>query len=197
MTHYFRKPLRKTMRTLISDHIRGVTVEFYTQPGLFSYREVDEGTRILLEHVVLPRDDATILDVGCGYGVIGITLAKAHPRVRVYMIDVNPVAVELAKLNAKHNGVDGRVIVLQGSLYDPVKDVKFDLIVSNPPLAAGMKIVLEIVEKAPHYLNPGGSLQLVIKKGAETVRKRMEQVFARIEVLAREKGYTVIAGWKA
>ena len=195
MHHYYKKPLRKTTRTLVSDHLRGVTVEFYTQPGLFSYKEVDEGTRMLVESAVVPKEDATILDLGCGYGVIGIVLAKAYPRARVYMVDVNPVAVELAKLNAKHNGVADRVTVLQGDLYEPVKDLKFDLIITNPPLAAGMKTVLRIVEKAPSHLNPRGSLQLVLRKGVETVRKAMEKAFLRVETLARKKGYTVLAGW--
>jgi 16S rRNA G1207 methylase RsmC len=171
-------------------------VEFYTQPGVFSYKRVDEGTRLLIESVKLPRDDAVVLDLGCGYGVIGITLAKAHSKLKVYMVDVNPVAVELARLNARHNGVSDRVEVLLGDLYEPVRGLKFDLIVSNPPLAAGLQVLERIVSEAPYHLNSGGSLQLVVRKGAETVERMLEDHFTRVEVLARKKGYTVLAGWK-
>ncbi len=197
MTHYFRRPRRHSLRILVSDYLRGVTVEFYTQPGLFSYKEIDEGTKLLVENIKLPKEDAVILDIGCGYGVIGITLAKAHPRVRVYMVDVNPLAVELAKLNAKHNGVADRVTVFQGSLYEPVWGMKFDLIVSNPPLSAGMNTVETLVKEAPAHLNRGGSLQLVLRKGANRIQDLMEKLFDKVEVLARKKGYSVLVGWLA
>ncbi len=195
-THYFRRPPRAAVRTLVADYLRGVTVEFYTQPGLFSYKRIDEGTRLLVEAVKLPREDAVVLDLGCGYGVIGITLAKAHPKLRVYMVDVNPVAVELAKLNARHNGVADRVVVLRGNLYEPVADIEFDLIVTNPPLAAGMETVRAIVEQGYGRLREGGSLQLVVRKGAGAVEEVMRRVFGEVEVLARKKGYTVLAAWK-
>ena len=196
MTHYYRRPSRLAKRVLVSDYIRGVTVEFYTQPGVFSYKRVDEGTKLLLEHLVLPREDATVLDVGCGYGVIGITIAKAHPRTRVYMVDVNPVAVELARLNAKHNGVADRVTVLLGSVYEPVNGMRFDLIASNPPLSAGMDVVEEIVRGAPSHLSNGGSLQMVLRKGEERVRRLLADLFPEVTILARKKGYTVVAAWK-
>ena len=132
------------------------------------------------------------MDLGCGYGVIGIVFAKLYPRLRVYMVDVNPRAVELTKLNAKHNNVANRVVVLQGNLYEPVTGLRFNAILSNPPLAAGMETVEAIVRQAPEHLVEGGSLQLVLRKGVERVRRAMEEVFGNCEVVVKKKGYTVL-----
>ncbi|HIQ23548.1 MAG TPA: methyltransferase domain-containing protein, partial [Pyrodictium delaneyi] len=119
-SHYYRPRSRRGPRRLISDHLRGVTVEFYVSSDVFSPNEVDTGTRLLIEHARVP-EQGTVLDLGCGYGAIGITLAKAYPKLRVVMVDVNPRAVELAKINARHNQVEDRVTVLRGNLYEPVE----------------------------------------------------------------------------
>lgn len=190
-SHYFRPRGRRGPRWLVSDHLRGVTVEFYVSTDVFSPGEVDTGTRLLIEHALVP-ERGTVLDLGCGYGVIGITLAKAYLGLRVVMVDVNPRAVELARLNARHNGVEDRVTVLQGSLYEPVEGMVFDAILSNPPLAAGMKTVEEIIRGAPRHLAPGGSLQLVMKKGANKALELMRSVFGEARVLLRKKGYTIL-----
>ncbi len=189
MKHYYTGR-RKGLYQLISDFIRGVTVEFEVAPGLFSYEEVDKGTKLLIEYAEIP-EQGIVLDIGCGYGAIGITLAKINPRLRVYMVDINKDAVKLAKRNVKRNKVEDRVVVLHGDLYEPVKGLKFDAIYSNPPLAAGMDTVLRIVEEAPNYLNPGGTLQVVVRKGAETVRKAMERTFGNVKKLVAKSGYRV------
>ena len=176
---------------LISDYLRGVTVEFYVSSEVFSPREIDKGTRLLLELAIVP-EMGTVLDVGCGYGAIGITLAKAYPQLRVVMVDVNPKAVELAKLNARHNGVENRVEVLHGDLYEPVKGRLFDTIISNPPLAAGMKTIEKLILEAPAHLRPGGTLQIVMRKGAEKAKELMQKAFGNAKVLLRKKGYTIL-----
>jgi 16S rRNA (guanine1207-N2)-methyltransferase len=176
---------------IISDNLRGVTVEFYVTADVFSPKGVDEGTRLLIEHARIP-EEGVILDLGCGYGAIGITLAKAFPRLRVFMVDVNPKAVKLARMNAELNNVSDRVVVLEGDLYEPVKDLVFDAIISNPPLAAGSRIIERIIAEAPLHLREGGSLQLVMRKGSSSALDLMKQVFGRVEVLLRKKGYTVL-----
>ena len=191
-SHYYR-PRRGHPRPtrLISDHIRGVTVEFYVSGDVFSATRIDPGTRLLIEHAVVP-EEGTILDIGCGYGAIGITLAKAHPRLHVVMVDVNPRAVALARRNARHNRVEDRVEVLQGSLYEPVKGRRFHAILSNPPLAAGLDTVLAIIREAPRHLEPQGALQLVMRKGAEKALEEMKKHFHHAEVMLRKKGYTIL-----
>ncbi|OWJ55367.1 methyltransferase [Pyrodictium delaneyi] len=189
--HYYRPRSRRGPRRLISDHIRGVTVEFYVSSDVFSPDEVDTGTRLLIEHAEVP-DKGVVLDLGCGYGAIGITLAKAYPGLRVVMVDINPRAVELAKLNARHNGVDDRVTVLHGNLYEPVEGMEFNVIISNPPLAAGMATIEEIIRGAPRHLAQGGTLQLVMRKGANRALELMMDVFGDARVALRKKGYTIL-----
>ncbi len=189
MKHYYISG-RKGLYQLISDFIRGVTVEFEVAPGIFSYEEVDKGTKLLIEYAEIP-DEGVVLDIGCGYGAIGITIAKVNPRLRVYMVDINKEAVKLAKRNAKRNRVEDRVVVLHGDLYEPVKGLKFRAIYTNPPLAAGMDTVLRIIEEAPQHLEKGGTLQVVIRKGAETVKKAMERTFGNVTKLVSKWGYRV------
>ncbi|BES81281.1 class I SAM-dependent methyltransferase [Pyrodictium abyssi] len=195
-SHYYRPRSRRGPRRLISDHLRGVTVEFYVSSDVFSPREVDTGTRLLIEHAEVP-EQGTVLDLGCGYGAIGITLAKAYPRLRVVMVDVNPRAVELAKLNARHNRVEDRVTVLHGNLYEPVEGRVFDAILSNPPLAAGMATIEEIIRRAPQHIAPGGTLQLVMRKGANRALDLMKEAFGDARVALRKKGYTILYARKA
>ncbi len=191
MSHYFRKQGKKATAQLFSDYVLGVTVEFYVARGLFSAGQIDEGTRLLLESARLP-ESGVVLDLGCGYGAIGITVAKARPTLRVVMVDVNPLAVKFAKLNAKHNGVLDRVEVYLGNLYEPVEGRVFDAILTNPPISAGMKVVSRIVSDARNHLKPGGSLQMVVRKGADSISSLLEEHFGSYEVLARKRGYTVL-----
>jgi len=195
-SHYYRPRSRRGPRRLISDHLRGVTVEFYVSSDVFSPNEVDTGTRLLIEHARVP-EQGTVLDLGCGYGAIGITLAKAYPKLRVVMVDVNPRAVELAKINVRHNQVEDRVTVLRGNLYEPVEGRVFDAILSNPPLAAGMATVEEIIRRAPQYLALGGTLQLVMRKGANRALDLMKKIFGDARVALRKKGYTILYAKKA
>ncbi len=195
-SHYFsRKPASPRKRIVISDVIRGVPVEFVTEPGVFSPNRVDPGTRILIENLEIPSE-GSVLDIGCGYGVIGIIIAKLNPRLKVYLIDINPRAVELAKLNAKINRVLDRVVVLQGNLYEPVKNKTFNLIVSNPPISAGQQIVSELVRKAKDHLINGGIIEIVLRKGIRSIMETMKKTYGNVEVIARKSGYKVLKSIK-
>ena len=188
--YYSEKPRSRYERWLISDYIRGVSVEFVVSPGVFSKSRVDPGTKILLEHAHIP-DDGLVLDVGAGYGVIGIVIAKVNPKLKVYMVEINKRAIELALENIKRNNVEDRVIVLHGNLYEPVKNMKFNLVISNPPYSAGMKVVESLIRGAYDILLEGGSLQVVARKGSESVKKLMRNVFSNVEVIGRGSGYKV------
>ena len=100
--YYTEKPRVIGRRSIISDIIRDIPVEFVVEPGVFSCERVDPGTKLLLEYAIIP-DKGIILDMGAGYGVIGITIAKANPKLKVYMVEINSRAVKLAKINAKRN----------------------------------------------------------------------------------------------
>ena len=195
--HYFsEKPKSIGKREVISDIVRGVPVEFVVEPGVFSKSRVDPGTKLLLESMIIP-EEGYVLDLGAGYGVIGITLAKINPKLKIYMVEINRRAVKLCKLNAKRNGVEDRVIILQGNLYEPLpKSLKFKTIVSNPPFSAGFEVVEKIVKEAYPRLEPHGTLQLVAYKGANKLKEKMKETFGNVKVLASKKGYKVLMSEK-
>jgi len=191
MTHYFKcKKQSIGRKILIPFTFQGLTLEFYSYSSLFSGREVDLGTRLLLEQIEVP-DEGKVLDIGCGYGVIGITIAKLNPKLIVYMTDINPLAVKIAKYNAKINGVSERIVILQGNLYEPVKNMKFNGIYSNPPLSAGMDIVKEIVLNAKKYLTNNGIAQFVLARGGEYLSREASKIYSYVKV-TRKKGYTIL-----
>ena len=191
--HYF-EPGKGGRPRVVGAWIRGVPFTFLVPPGVFSSKRVDKGTELLAEYMDIP-EEGKVLDLGCGYGVLGIVMAKLNPKLEVYMVDVNPVAVEAAKKNVEANGV--RAVVLQGNLYEPVDELgisEFSTIVSNPPLAAGKELLEEIIVGAKERLKKGGSLQLVLAKGGEWAEERMKEIFTEVE-RKRKKGYTILKGY--
>jgi len=195
--HYFSEnPSSSERRGLIRTSLNGFQFEFVTSSGVFSHKRIDNGTRLLVESMVLPTE-GKVLDIGCGYGVIGIAIAKRNPGLRVWMTDVNSRAVSLAEENTHRNSV--RVTILQGSLFEPVQGETFDVIITNPPISAGIaKIVEPLIRDAFPHLNSGGSLQLVVQsnKGGRTVSALIEETFGNIEVVARGGGYKVFRAFK-
>ena len=191
--HYF-EPGKGGRPRVVGAWIRGLPFTFFVPPGVFSSKRVDKGTELLAEYMDIP-EEGKVLDLGCGYGVLGIVMAKLNPKLEVYMVDVNPVAVEAAKRNVEANGV--RAIVLQGNLYQPVDELGvsgFSTIVSNPPLAAGRGVLEEIIVGARERLRKGGSLQLVLAKGGEWAEERMREIFTEVEH-KRKKGYSILKGY--
>jgi 16S rRNA G1207 methylase RsmC len=162
---------------------------FKTPSGVYSYGKIDKATQVLLEN--LKVHGKKVLDLGCGYGVIGIVLKKEYPDLEVYMSDINKRAVEFAKINAKDHNVE--VDIRWGNLYEPWEGMKFDMIVSNPPIVAGKKVWMEIVRKAPEFLEEGGSLQVVAyhNKGGRRIRDFMEEIFGNVEELCKTGGIRV------
>jgi 16S rRNA (guanine1207-N2)-methyltransferase len=196
--HYFSKnPTSPEKRGLIKCILRGIDLELLTASGIFSYKRIDNGTRLLVESMVLPNEGG-FLDLGCGYGVIGITAALINSCLEVTMTDVNSRAVALTAENAIRNNAMN-ITTRLGSLYEPVVDVKFETIVTNPPISAGIASVVEpIIINAPEHLKVGGSLQLVVQsnKGGRTIAALIEEAFGEVQILARGGGYRVLKGVK-
>jgi len=193
LEHYFtRKPKSKFRLGLLKTRLRGLEFEFFTASSTFSHRRIDLGTRLLIDSMILP-EEGMVLDLGCGYGPIGIAAAKLKPKVLVYMTDVNKRALDLAEENAKRNGVRN-VRITEGMLYEHFSGLLFDVILCNPPITAGVRrVVAPLIQGAAEHLKTGGSLQLVVRttKGGENILKIIEETFTRCEVLAREGGYRV------
>ncbi|NQT09149.1 methyltransferase, partial [Candidatus Bathyarchaeota archaeon] len=115
--HYFsRRPSSRVRLGLVRCRLRGQEFEFLTSSGIFSYKKLDLGTRLLVESMVLP-ESGRVLDVGCGYGPVGIVAARLVPGLEVWMTDVNERAVRLAERNCERNGV--ACVVREGDLYGP------------------------------------------------------------------------------
>lgn len=171
----------------------GQSFHFYTDAGVFSKKKVDYGSQVLLNALDLERGK-NLLDVGCGYGPLGISLAKVQG-VQSTMIDINSRAIDLAKKNAERNGVVAHIF--QSNIYENVSE-KFDYIISNPPIRAGKKVVHEIIEGAFDHLNQGGSLTIVIQKkqGAPSAKVKMENVFGNAEIIRKDKGYYILRSEK-
>jgi len=196
--HYFSEnPTSTEERGLIISTLRGIKMEFVTSSGIFSHKRIDNGTRLLVEFMELPAK-GRLLDLGCGYGVIGTTAALINPLLEVTMTDINARAVSLAAENVSRNRAKNASARL-GSLYEPVNAMRFDLVVTNPPISAGITRVVEpIINGAPLHLNSGGSLQLVVQsnKGGRTVTGLIEEAFGEAQILAKGGGYRVLKGVK-
>ena len=191
--HYFA-PRPKAMRRpeQIRFEVRGHAFTFRTDAGVFSRGEIDRGTELLLAALEIGPCEL-ILDLGCGYGVIGIVAARLSEGGRIIMTDVNERAVALARTNVTANGIDNAEVRL-GNLYEPVADMAFDHIVCNPPIRAGRGVVDRIVSEAPAHLLEGGRLWLVARtrQGADSLRHRMAATFGAADIVKRGSGFKVL-----
>lgn len=195
--HYFSEnPKSKSRLGLIRTYFRGRPFEFLTSSGMFSKNRIDLGTRLLVECMTLP-ERGCILDIGCGYGSVGIAAATFKPEVQVIMTDVNHRAAWFAKQNTERNCLRN-VEVRVGNLYKPIEDLVFDCVLSNPPVSAGMSTVKAIICEAPKHMADKGILQMVVR--SKVAGKRFldffEEAFGNVDVLARESGYRVLISQK-
>ncbi|NTZ19743.1 class I SAM-dependent methyltransferase [Paenibacillus sp. JMULE4] len=194
--YYSRKPSVEHDLHTIEETMRGRRFIFVTDAGVFSKKGVDYGSKLLVETMALPVD-ARILDVGCGYGPIGLTAAVLAHKGTVTMVDINERAVALAKHNADRNGL-GNVEILQSDLLSELKGRSFDVVLTNPPIRAGKETVHRIFEQAHEALVPGGALWVVIQKkqGAPSAYSKLESLYSRVEQVERSKGYWIIKAAK-
>ncbi|MFS1514686.1 class I SAM-dependent methyltransferase [Chengkuizengella sp. SCS-71B] len=195
--YYTQNPSVQSNRHVIHVSLRSKEFKFYTDSGVFSKNMIDFGSKLLIEHMNIPRG-SKILDVGCGYGPIGICAASLEETSEVTMIDVNQRAVELAAENAKLNHISN-IKLFQSDVYSRVKgDQKFDVILTNPPIRAGKEIVHSIFSGAAERLKDGGSLWVVIQKkqGASSAFEKLKGLFSTVEEVSKKKGYKIFKAIK-
>lgn len=198
--HYYTKnPESISQQKHWTYRLKGNTLSFTSDNGVFSKNTVDFGSELLVESYDLPEQfqKASLLDIGCGYGTMGLAYGKAYPELSIEMIDVNERALVLAQENAKKNGIHN-VDIHESNLYDSVKKSQYEIIISNPPIRAGKIVVHTILEKAYDYLAENGQLVIVIQKkqGAPSAQKKMEEVFGNCERIQWDKGYWILVSTK-
>ena len=193
MSHYFQNdPNLASNLQKISFDIDGIHMSLWTDNGVFSKSRVDEGSFAFLK-VLLPLGlSGKILDLGCGYGTIGLTIAVASPEASITLADINTRALALCEKNAQELGLSQRVTILQSDIYEKIEG-QFDSIVVNPPIRAGKRVTYAMYEGAKQRLIDGGSLFIVIRKaqGAPSASKYIESLFGNITLLKRDKGYYI------
>lgn len=181
----------KTQKREINVTINDQKYSFVSDNGVFSKSEIDYGSIALLKVLLKENITGHVLDVGCGYGTIGLILAKNLPMSHFTLIDINLRACALARENIKKWGLTN-VSVIESDIFENV-DEQFDNIVTNPPIRAGKKVIYSIFEQSYHHLKQNGKLYIVIRKshGAESAQKFISSVFTNCELLKRDKGFYI------
>jgi 16S rRNA (guanine1207-N2)-methyltransferase len=190
MGQYFENVNLPSKMVKTESFILGRKFIFYTDNGVFSKDGLDFGSRLLLETIPLEEVGGKVLDMGCGYGVLGITLNKILS-CNVDMVDVNLRAIHLAEINIKENHCSD-INVFESNVYENVNS-KYNCIITNPPIRAGKKVVYDMVMNAKDYLLPGGNLFIVIRKeqGAKSLIVDLKRIYT-IEVLEKKKGFFIL-----
>ncbi|RMC49277.1 class I SAM-dependent methyltransferase [Lactobacillus sp. ESL0263] len=193
--YYAANPTAKHDEHIIDYHINNIDLKFTTDAGVFSKMRVDYGSGVLIKQMAeVDFPSSNILDVGAGYGPIGLFAAKFWPEQTVDLVDVNERGLNLAAQNAEVNGITN-VNIYKSDVYDEVpSERKFGLIVTNPPIRAGKKVVSSILAGAKDHLVEDGVLLVVIQKkqGEPSARKLLKETFGNCTILIRDKGYYVL-----
>ena len=193
MEHYYTvDPSVKSEKREIEYEIAGRQFKFISDNGVFSKNHVDIATSFLLK-TIYDEVQGDILDVGCGYGVIGITLAKSEKVKSVTMLDINHRALELSRRNSIKNKVDSKVKVVESDGFQKISE-GYDAIITNPPIRAGKSVIYQMYEDAKNHLKVGGALYIVINKkhGAPSTITFLHNLFGNCEVLDKKTGFNVI-----
>lgn len=195
MEHYYtNNPQTPHDIRSINFVINNLHLKLYTDAGVFSKNKVDYGSEVLIKS--LPALSGNVLDLGCGYGVIGISIAGLNPSTQVTMVDINQRAVETAQRNIERNQIKNAITYVSDG-FEEVSDC-YSSIVSNPPIRAGKNVIYPLFEQCLEYLLPSGSLYLVIQKkqGAKSAMEKLHSVFGNCEAINKQGGYWVLKSTK-
>lgn len=183
------------MDDVIIQYLRGFEIKFKTKPGVFSKGGLDNGTRLLIESMVV-EDGTVVVDLGCGAGVVGFVAAKLNPHGHVHLLDVNLRTVELAKENAQLNNLKNVEVYLSDQ-FSAVGGRAYQLIVSNPSQHLGNDFLEEMAKECFGHLKPGGLVYWVVQKHVKPVIVRLfEKYFTNCTMVAVGKSHIVLKAQK-
>ncbi|MBS3167547.1 class I SAM-dependent methyltransferase [Candidatus Woesearchaeota archaeon] len=188
MEHYFTKEPKSELKIKkLKSILKNKEIEFYTASGLFSLNKVDNGSKLLINKCI-PK--GKVLDLGCGYGIIGLTLLLTNKKLELTFSDINERAIVITKKNLKLNNLEANVIQSDG--FENIKE-KFDTILLNPPQTAGKNLCFKLIEDSKEHLLKNGTLQIVArhKKGGIELSKKMQEVFSNIKEIAKGSGFRI------
>lgn len=191
MGHYFTNENLESNIQSFKIKVKNYDFVFKTDNGVFSKSELDFGTNLLIKNVLEQNINGEVLDLGCGYGPIGIILSKIL-NCQVTMVDVNKRAVHLTKMNIKENNVSNiETLISEG--YNELTNKKFDYIVSNPPIRVGKRILYDLLIKAKEHLKENGKIFIVVRKeqGANSLIRDMNNYY-QVDVIDKDKGFFII-----
>jgi 16S rRNA (guanine1207-N2)-methyltransferase len=198
MNHYFKDSSNLEHKEAYFEfEIDKIRLKMHTDRGVFSLKNIDYGTRFLLEHVTLNDDHKVVFDMGSGYGPIGLYLAKKYQDKQFYLYDINPRAVSLAEKNKHENNITNASIE-HANLFEKATQ-KADVIITNPPIRAGKQVVFKLYEQAYACLKDNGVFICVIQKkqGAPSTLNKLKSMFSEVTKSAQSKGYWLISAKKA
>ncbi|HIQ15953.1 MAG TPA: class I SAM-dependent methyltransferase [Leucothrix sp.] len=179
-----------------SSSLSGHTLNFYSTWGIFSPREIDAGTQLLMKYIKIETDD-DCFDLGCGYGPIGLTMAKLAPQGKTLLVDKDFMAIEYSNKNASINNIDNAKAILSNGFQHIERSMRFNVIASNVPAKVGKEMMSLMLHDAHHHLKDNGKLYLVTVNGLRQYMKRnLKEIFGNYKKVKQGKTYTVHLAYK-
>ena len=197
MTHYYsEKQDSKLNLKQIRIRVKNLDFELYSASGVFSKEKLDKGTEILIKNSII-KQEWEVLDLGCGIGVIGISVKLLYPKTKVLLSDINERAIMLSKKNIENLKLEN-IDAIKSDIFSDIKK-EFDAILVNPPQTAGKEVCFKIIEESLNHLKEKGLLQLVArhKKGGLSLKEKMLSVFGNVRETAKESGFRVYVSEKS
>ncbi|MBN1377257.1 class I SAM-dependent methyltransferase [Candidatus Woesearchaeota archaeon] len=197
MTHYYdQRQTSKSNKKKIWIRLKKIEFDLFSASGVFSKSYLDKGTELLLNKMIM-KNKWKVLDLGCGYGVVGIAVKKLYPDTKVLMTDVNERAIKLARENIKMHNLEN-IQARDSYLFKKIKDDDFDTILVNPPQSAGKKLCFKLIEDSYKHLKNNSLLQLVARhnKGGKELKKKIDEVFDNTKIIAKGSGFRIYCGEK-
>lgn len=196
-SHYFKNDNNvKSEERIIRFHFKEKVFELFSDNGVFSKNGLDEGSNILIDYILKLPLNGRVLDMGCGYGPIGLTLASFFENCFIDMYDINERAVNLAKKNQQKLGLNNVEIGVSNG-FENVKN-NYNYIFINPPIRAGKQVIYKMFDDSFNSLCNGGFLVIVIRKshGAPSAQKKLLELFGNCEIKEKNKGYYILQSIK-